>query len=366
MRVLFLTEASPVRSAVARQWFYQMHSYLNERGFTTSLNSFDQDGYDVAIIQGTTLNLIQQALEHSPKAHIGILNPGYLGYPEELVDTRNRHSTPASLQMAVDNVDFFIVTSFMWRELILPYQRRDYLTIDYDTYNEGKSVKHHIGTAGLTIGYHGNEIHYAQDFFPHGASALQRLAREHEFTLKIITSNAATQPQIEGIKTEFIEFDLNTFADEISTFDIGICPSFSTMDQLANPFTYIRGSNRVRSLLFRGIPAVASPLPQACDELAHGETVLFAVSQDGWYDALKQLITQPDLRNRIGQAGHKFVESNFSTEVAVEGFIEILKKEVECTLYPKTGVELHQERKQHLRLMKGQLGQLLRRYSFRI
>lgn len=334
MRVLFLTDADYVKSPAARQWFFQMHQLLTERGIQSSLNQFDQSPYDVAIIHWADKEKVRQVIEHSPQARIGILNPGYLGFPKKYV-----HGPAYQWQLAqqvANNVDFFLVTSFTWRELLLPYHRRVYLIIDYD-FPQNKSAKQHTGTTNLVIGYHGNELHYAQDFFPHGANALRRLAREYDFTLKIITSNVQTQPRIEGVKTEFLEFNLDTFANQIQTFDIGLCPAFSTYKQLENPFIYIRNANRVQTLLFYGIPSVASPLPQACQDLSHEETVLFAVSEAGWYDALKRLLTQPDLRNRIGHAGQKLVSTRFSAEAAADIYVNLLEQEIKSPLLPRQG-----------------------------
>jgi glycosyltransferase involved in cell wall biosynthesis len=340
LRVVFLTKAS-TKVSTARQWFYQMHDLLLSRGLETALNTFEQRNYDVAIIHWCDHELIQKVLDHSPRAHIGILNPG-LAPPEEIVG----------------NVDFFIVTSFMWRELLLPYDRRIYLHFDYDS-PEGKSIKRHTEKNGLILGYHGNEIHYAKDFFPHIANALRRLAREHDVILKVVINNAASQPHIEGVETQFVEWELETYEEHIKSFDIGLCPAFSNLSQLAEPNTYIRTPNRVNTLLFYGIPSIASPLPQSCQSLKDGETALFAVSEEGWYDALKRLITQPDLRNRIGEAGHDIVAARFSEDAAADSFIDLLRAEMGMPVFPKKGFKVvaHTERSRLSEL-------LLRSYQF--
>ena len=322
MRVLFLTDTDPALSPTRRFWFDQMSELLDTYGFDTSINQFDFSEYDVAIIHKARPHFIRQVLEHSPRAHIGLLE-SHFDPPQEIVD----------------NIDFLLVHTFTWRDLFLRYGRRIYQIIGY--YNpEGKQIKQHTRTSGLTIGYHGNTIHYAQDFFPRGANALQRLASEHDFTLKIITNDVASQPRIDGVKTEFVEFDLNTFEAEIQTFDIGICPVFNGMEQMADPEIYARDSDRVHRLLFYGIPSVTSPIPQSCQYLINGEHALFAISEEGWYDALKALITQPELRNHIGHAGRKMVEKRFSTEQGVQRYVDLLNEEIEMPLFPKKGIKI--------------------------
>jgi glycosyltransferase involved in cell wall biosynthesis len=221
------------------------------------------------------------------------------------------------------------------------------------------AFKRHTEKNGLILGYHGNEIHYAKDFFPHIANALRRLAREHDVILKVVINNAASQPHIEGVETQFVEWELETYEEHIKSFDIGLCPAFSDLSQLTEPNTYIRTPNRVNTLLFYGIPSIASPLPQSCQSLKNGETTLFAVSEEGWYDALKRLITQPDLRNRIGEAGHDMVAACFSEDAAADAFINLLKAEIGMPIFAKKGVRAttHTERSRFSEL-------LLRSYQF--
>jgi glycosyltransferase involved in cell wall biosynthesis len=183
-------------------------------------------------------------------------------------------------------------------------------------------------------------MHYAEDFMPHIANALKRLACEHDFTLKVVINKATSQPRIDGVKIEFVEWELESFESHLMTFDIGLCPSFSNLIQLADPITFIRTPNRVNTLLFYGIPSVASPLPQSCQFLKNEETVLFAVSEEGWYDAIKKLITQPDLRNHIGQSGRDMVTTYFSENAACDAFLKLLNTETEMPLFPKKGFKV--------------------------
>lgn len=326
MRVLLYTNAG-WEVGSAREWFYQMHDYLTERGIDSSLNSFDRDQFDIAIILRNEKDLIRKVLEHSPHAHVGVLNPGSLGFTNTL--------TPELTDM-VNNVDFFLVVGFMWTELLLPFHRRVYEVIDYDI-PVGKLVKQHSGSDDLVIGYHGNPLHYANDFFPYGANALKRLSREHKVTLKVVTNNVKKLPKVEGVETEFIEWELETYKNHLQTFDIGVCPSFSTLAQISDPLVHIRNPNRINTLLFYGIPSVASPIPQSCQILRHDETVLFAATEEGWYHSMKRLVIDHELRNRIGGNGRKMVEQEFSHTVAVEKFIKMIRSELDQPLFPKKG-----------------------------
>ena len=57
-----------------------------------------------------------------------------------------------------------------------------------------------------TIGYHGNEKHFIEDFMGFGKDVLEQLSKKHKIQLNIITSNAQYQPNISNIKVNKIEF----------------------------------------------------------------------------------------------------------------------------------------------------------------
>jgi glycosyltransferase involved in cell wall biosynthesis len=331
MRVYLDTNGDIVASPAARMWFYQMRDNLIARGIDVDLNHFGQQPYDVAIVHWIRPEIIDRVLKHSPNVHMGVLNPGYIGLRSG--GSSNFDNSDKEVY-ALNNVDFFVVTGFPWRDLLLQSKKRVYLTIDYDDF-DGKKIKTHTLNDHIVIGYHGNPLHFKEDFFPHGANALKRIAKEFDVTLHVITRDAKSQPHVDGVNAHFIEFDLDTFGEEIQKFDIGICPVFSDYPQLADPFKYIRNPNRVNTLLFYGIPSVTSPVPQSCQDLRNGETTLFAVTEEGWYQALRLLITQPELRNRIGRAGREMVGKSFSTERATDLFIEMLQEEIRQPLYPK-------------------------------
>jgi glycosyltransferase involved in cell wall biosynthesis len=316
VRVLLLTHHGPDHPS-ARQWFHQMHALLRSQGVDADLNHLDSEAYDVVVVHGNSRDLIRRASAHSPNAHIGVFHPG-LTPPSDVVGA----------------IDFFIVTSFLWREMLLPFGRRLYHHFDYEDPSD-KPVKEHTATQGLILGYHGNELHYDQHFFPHLARALQRLAEECEFTLKVVIANPSRQPRIAGVQTVFVEWQLNTYLMEIQSFDIGLCPAFSDWSEFGQPFTFVRNPNRVNTMLFYGIPSVTSPIPQCCQALCHDATTLFAVSEHGWYDAIRRLIIDPALRNRIGHAGRAMVERRFSSSVAGVAFRSILEQELSSPPFDK-------------------------------
>lgn len=316
MRVLLLTNWDRTVPS-SRMWFYQMHELLLARGYQVDLNTFGNEPYDIAVVFRCIPDLVHKVLLHSPNAHVGVFHPVL----EPLVEVNS-------------NVDFYIIASFLWKELLLPFNRRVYQHFDFFD-PRGKECKEHVKRDNLILGYHGNEIHYSKHFFPNVADALRRLASEFDFTLKVVIANPGKKPRISGVKSVFVPWELETFEKEIASFDIGLCPALSHMSELSEPNTYIRNPNRNILLLFYGIPSITSPIPQNAQVLEHGKTAFFAISETGWYHYLRELMLDPDLRNRIGRAGCEMVNARFSFDAAAEAYVSILIEEMKQPLFKK-------------------------------
>ncbi len=315
VKILFLTKGG-IEIPTNRLWFHNMAEYLKEFGFSTFLNDFSQATYDIIFINRLEkIDLLYKALKHSPEAHIGVF------FGSSRID-----------QNVAANVDFYFSYSFMFHEMLLSTNRRIY---DSHDYFDLKERKEHTKSNHLILGYHGNEIHFQKDFFPNGANALQRLAAKYDFEFHVVIKNAKKQPQIPGVKTIFYEWELETHEEIISKFDIGIVPALCSMKQLGEPFSYLRNPNRVNLLLSWGIPSVTSPIPEVLNQFSNNENILYAVSEDGWYDALEQLISKPKFREKISLAGYALFKEKFSTKIIVADFAKKLKEELEKPRFSK-------------------------------
>ena len=67
-----------------------------------------------------------------------------------------------------------------------------------------KKLKTHEKTDNIIIGYHGNVLHYKEDFFPNGSQALKRLANKYNFSLRVLTNNIGNQKLIQIISTNIL------------------------------------------------------------------------------------------------------------------------------------------------------------------
>jgi len=64
-----------------------------------------------------------------------------------------------------------------------------------------------------------------------------------------------------------------------------------------------------------GLPVVASPVGVNRQIVEHGVNGFLAETDDEWREALATLVADPDLRRRMGAAGRKKVEADYSLQV---------------------------------------------------
>lgn len=97
-------------------------------------------------------------------------------------------------------------------------------------------------------------------------------------------------------------------AADIRDMDIGIMPLPDT--------PWMRGKCGYKLIQYMacGLPVVASPVGVNSEIVTHGETGFLASTPAEWQSALRTLINDPELRLRMGQAGRKRVERDYSLQ----------------------------------------------------
>lgn len=105
----------------------------------------------------------------------------------------------------------------------------------------------------------------------------------------------------------------------VQQFAVGLLPQHKD--------TWTLGKCALKALLYMacGIPCVATPYGAVLDIIRHGENGLFADSREQWREALERL-RDPELRQRLGEAGRAMVERQFSLRVAAPRMLELLRE----------------------------------------
>ena len=100
-----------------------------------------------------------------------------------------------------------------------------------------------------------------------------------------------------------------TEAQQVAEFDVGIMP---LPDR-----AFERGKCGYKLIQYMacGIPVVAAPVGANTDIVRHGENGLLAETNDEWRAALSLLKRDPELRQKMGEAGRRLVERMYSLDV---------------------------------------------------
>lgn len=164
------------------------------------------------------------------------------------------------------------------------------------------------------IGWVGTEMNLA--YLALLEPVLQKLAAEYSIVLRIICNKPIT---LTGVEVQFIPWQLETQEAEIAQFDIGVMP-LPDSEHAAGKCGY-----KALQYMAAAVPAVASDVGVNSEIITDGEDGLIAAHIDDFYQKLKYLIEHPEQRQRIGLAGRRRVEGDFSIEVVGKQLADSLK-----------------------------------------
>jgi glycosyltransferase involved in cell wall biosynthesis len=107
-------------------------------------------------------------------------------------------------------------------------------------------------------------------------------------------------------------------ADAIAEGDIGI--SFIPDD----PWSRGKCGLKVLQYMAAGLPVVANPVGVQAEMIRHGENGFLAETADQWVHAIQRLVRDPELRRRMGRAGRRRVEEEFSVHSGASHWAQAL------------------------------------------
>lgn len=147
------------------------------------------------------------------------------------------------------------------------------------------------------------------------AEPFSSLAKHQAYTLRVIGGGVVTIP---GVDVESLPWSEDTEAALIEECDIGIMPLKDT------PWEQGKCAYKLIQYMACGLPTVASPIGANRDVMIEGETGLFADTPNGWVEELEKLLSYPDLRQRLGQAGRARVEVEYCLQQSVPKLVRLL------------------------------------------
>ena len=167
---------------------------------------------------------------------------------------------------------------------------------------------------GLTIGWIGTPItvKYLELVRP-------ILSRIFQSSHARLVSVGAELPGFDQAHVIFRTWTENSEVSEIQQFDVGIMP---LTDELWN-----KGKCGYKLIQYMacGKPVIASPIGVNTKIVEHGVNGFLADSSDEWFHALRFLRDHPELRKKMGEAGRKKVEKEYSLQVTQSRLLSILQ-----------------------------------------
>ena len=125
-----------------------------------------------------------------------------------------------------------------------------------------------------------------------------------------------------GLPMKSLPWSESTEVATIAGFDIGIMPL------LDDPFERGKCGYKLVQYMACGLPVVASPVGVNCQLIEHGVNGFLAETTEEWEDALRILIADKELRQRMGLAGRKKVEEHFTIQGTGPKVAALLKDSV--------------------------------------
>jgi glycosyltransferase involved in cell wall biosynthesis len=157
----------------------------------------------------------------------------------------------------------------------------------------------------------GKNLRYLEDL----CSVLRQLAQEHSFRLKVISNQL---PQLPGVPMDFLPWSEEKEGEHLASCHLGLAP---LTDDL---WTRGKGAYRCIQYAAAGLPTVASPVGANREVVVPGETGLWAASPQEWLAALRQLLENPPLRERLGQRARQRASRHYDLALLAPRYVQWL------------------------------------------
>lgn len=144
---------------------------------------------------------------------------------------------------------------------------------------------------------------------------LRELSASYPLELRILCSESL---DIKGVDTVFIPWKLGEQEREIAQFDIGVMPLPD------NAHTRCKCGYKALQYMAAGVPAVVSDVGINAAIVENGKDGLVAASVGDFLPCLKNLIVDPSLRKRLGEAAHLKAHRDYSIHVVAPKLADIL------------------------------------------
>ena len=153
----------------------------------------------------------------------------------------------------------------------------------------------------LVIGWTGT--HTTMRYLDVLVPVIKELEKQYEFEFLVISNEAPTY-HLKSLR--FLKWKRDTEIEDLAKISIGLMPL--EMD------IWSEGKCGFKGLQYMslGIPALISPVGVNKQIVTHGENGYLPIKSEDWKHYLEALLTNTDLRKKIGEAGKKTIEERYS------------------------------------------------------
>lgn len=151
------------------------------------------------------------------------------------------------------------------------------------------------------------------------AGVFRQLAQRVPFTLRVIGNFDYELP---GVDLDVVRWSAQSEARDLQSLDIGVYPLVDD--------AWTRGKAGLKIIQYQaaGLPCVASDVPLSRLQMRDGETGFLAADDAQWVDRLEQLLRDPALRQRMGQAARDSAVALYSHAAIAPAYRTVLDRAV--------------------------------------
>lgn len=144
-----------------------------------------------------------------------------------------------------------------------------------------------------------------------------KLSSHCEFKLRVISNCDYSFPEID---LELIQWSKEKEVEDLQGIDIGVYP-------LENN-NWVLGKSGLKAIQYMafGIPTVATDVGTSSEIINHMENGWLVRTDEEWFEALKTLIENADLRRQLGVKSRENIVGKYSLEAIESQYLNILNK----------------------------------------
>ena len=184
--------------------------------------------------------------------------------------------------------------------------------VDTRRFRPGQARTQDIPTIGW-IGTHGT-YPFLERLFP----IFEELARELPFRLTIVGSGRAGV-RVPGVEVENRPWRMEGEVEDFQSLDAGVYPIAD------DEWSAGKAGFKAVQYMATGVPFVMSPVGVCATMGVPGRTHFVAITDDDWLDALRRIVADAHLRNRMSVAGRAFAEQHYDIDAQADVLAAVIR-----------------------------------------